>query len=77
MHFCGSLKNIGVNEETTLEFEESINCDELLDELEKRFPAFAKYRKYVLCAVNNEFIDDTYQFKDNDRLDILPPASGG
>jgi len=77
VNLYGQLKELCANSLISLSLSEHSHKEDLLDLLEKQFPGFQKLRKYVMCAVNDEFIDTSYEFKNDDRVDILPPASGG
>ncbi len=40
-------------------------------------PAAATILSISRFAVNDEFIDNDFQFKENDTIYIIPPGSGG
>lgn len=77
INFYGQLKELDRSSEITISLTEQSNREKLLDALEKHYLGFHKFRKYVMCAVNDEFIDSAYTLKDGDHVDILPPTSGG
>lgn len=77
VQFYGQLRELGKNNEVLIEIDENSNCRDLLNKIEKDFPKFQRFRKYVICAVNNEFIDESYILKEGDKIAILPPVSGG
>jgi len=77
IEFYGQLRELNNEKEPFIKIEENSNCQSLLDKLEREFPKFQKFRKYVICAVNNELVDENYILKDEDRVAVLPPVSGG
>jgi len=77
IEFYGQLRELNNEKEPFIKIEENSNCQSLLDKLEGEFPKFQKFRKYVICAVNNELVDENYILKDEDRVAVLPPVSGG
>lgn len=77
IEFYGQLRELNNEKELSIEIDENSNCQSLLDKLEKEFPKFQKFRKYVICAVNDELIDESYILKEGDRVAVLPPVSGG
>ena len=53
------------------------NIASLKARLVEHNPAAAGVLDICRFAVNDEFIDNNYQFSENDTICILPPASGG
>lgn len=41
-----------------------------------QFPDFVKLTS-LKFAVNTNYVDDSYQLKDNDEVVLIPPVSGG
>lgn len=54
---------------------EDINS--LKDYLGRQNPAAIRVLSSCRFAVNDEFIDTSYKFKQNDNISIIPPSSGG
>lgn len=53
------------------------NIDALRDYLSVQQPAATDILKACRFAVDDEFVEDTYQLKENDCISIIPPSSGG
>ncbi|MEJ7768480.1 MAG: MoaD/ThiS family protein [Chitinophagaceae bacterium] len=53
------------------------NTKALKESLLRLNPAASGILEICRFAVNDEFIDDQYQFSLNDSIFIIPPASGG
>ncbi|MBK9282973.1 MAG: MoaD/ThiS family protein [Sphingobacteriaceae bacterium] len=54
------------------------NCSKsshVLQKIEKKYPEISKYN-YVL-AVNNKIVDKEIEIAEHNRLDLMPPFSGG
>lgn len=49
----------------------------LLDKLVAEHPALAPLRPSLLLARNNRFAPVDEQLVDGDRIDLMPPVSGG
>jgi molybdopterin synthase sulfur carrier subunit len=54
-----------------------MNTASLKARLAEENPEAAGVLDICRFAVNDEFIDNNYQFSENDTICILPPASGG
>ena len=54
-----------------------LNTRALKERLVRNNPASAGILDICRFAVEDEFIDDQYQLKENDTIYIMPPASGG
>ena len=64
--------------EPTFEIHTSASTmEELQTELEKLNPASAKLLDACRFAVNENFISKEYKLKENDKVTIIPPSSGG
>lgn len=53
------------------------NVSELKAYLIGQQPEAASVLESCRFAVNDEFINNSYQLKENDRISIVPPSSGG
>ncbi len=58
-----------------LEVESISNAKELLDKLQKRFPAFSTYRLQLF--VNHKQMSDKQALKNGDEVALIPPFPGG
>ena len=58
--------------------EQSFNSiNDLKNFLIDRNPASADVLNISRFAVDNEFVDNDYTLKENDKISIMPPSSGG
>jgi len=53
------------------------SINELQEILIKRNPAFKNILAVCRFAVNDEFVDNRFELKQNDSIHIIPPSSGG
>ena len=53
------------------------NTTSLTERLSKSNPAVTGMLSICRFAVNDEFIDNDYQLKQDDTICIIPPSSGG
>lgn len=71
----------GLKEKTGLEYldiQQPVNTvQELREWLINEYPAIETDIDRALMAVNEEFIDENYAFKDQDEVAFIPPVSGG
>jgi sulfur-carrier protein len=62
----------------TFEVDQKVqNIDELKQRLILLSPSSAALLESCRFAVNDDFIDDSFELKENDSIIILPPSSGG
>ena len=54
-----------------------VSIDDLKQQLIELRPGVSKVLSYCRFAVNDEFIDNSYQLNENDVISIIPPSSGG
>lgn len=60
------------------EINENIHSiNELQDILVKQNPAFKNILPLCRFAVNDEFVGNNFELKQNDSIHIIPPSSGG
>lgn len=50
---------------------------DLLDQVEKTYPALAAYRPFVRLAVNQEYEDESVRLAAGDEVALITPVSGG
>ncbi|RPD96418.1 MoaD/ThiS family protein [Aureibaculum marinum] len=74
--FFGIVKDI-VGKSTS-EFRLSNNCSikQFKAILHEKYPQLADYNSFSV-AVNENYVEDNYQLKDNDIVALIPPVSGG
>ena len=78
-----TIKYFASAADATQRREESItmNCSqtvgELLNQLEKKYPALKNLRPYLRVAVGQEYGADEILLRDGDEVAIIPPVCGG
>ena len=53
------------------------SIDSLREYLSLQKPEATNILQSCRFAVDDEFVSDTYQLKENDTISIIPPSSGG
>lgn len=69
------LKERLKKEEEEMDFKGSLA--ELREFLIKKHPELKDLFKVIKFAVNEEYADDSYRLKGDERVAIIPPVSGG
>lgn len=72
--FFGRLNDL-VHGQGQMVFENIENTDDLIKDIETRFPRFKDYTYTI--AVNREMISEIKSLKANDEVALMPPFSGG
>ena len=60
-----------------LEMPAGATVGDVLTRLETNYPRIKDYRRVVLTAVNEEYVDHRAPVQDGDEVAIFPPVSGG
>ena len=60
-----------------LEMPAGATVGDVLTRLETSYPRIKDYRRVVLTAVNEEYVDHRALVQDGDEVAIFPPVSGG
>jgi molybdopterin synthase sulfur carrier subunit len=74
MYFSLLREKTGVKEEE-IDFRGSVS--ELRELLKRRHPEVADLLERVRFAVNEEYVEDSYSLKGDERVALIPPVSGG
>ena len=74
IYFSIVREKLGKSEEN-IEFTGRVR--ELREELKKRYPQIAELMDRIRFAVNEEYVDDDYELKGDERVALIPPVSGG
>ncbi len=72
----GIAKDILSTNKTTLELPANTTVHSLKEHLLSVHPDFNKL-KSLRFAVNEEYVEDTYELVDGDEVVLIPPVSGG
>ena len=75
--FFASLKDIVGARQMQLEMPAGATVGDVLTRLETNYPRIKDYRRVVLTAVNEEYVDQRALVQDGDEVAIFPPVSGG
>jgi molybdopterin converting factor subunit 1 len=75
--FFASLRDIIGSRQLDFDVPSGSTVNDLLERLESRYPALARYRSIVLTSLNEEYVDRGAVVTDGDELAIFPPVSGG
>ena len=67
---------VGKNE-LELDLPDSANEEILWKHLIQKYPQLQVYRSHSRLAVNQQYIQGEYRFKNGDEISIIPPVSGG
>jgi len=75
--FFASLKDIVGARQMQVEMPAGATVGDVLTRLETSYPRIKDYRRVVLTAVNEEYVDQRALVQDGDEVAIFPPGSGG
>ena len=75
--FFASLKDIVGARELALEVPKGSTVDDLLSQLEIKYPRLKDYRPVILTAINEDYVDKAARISKGDEVAIFPPVSGG
>ncbi|WP_420386697.1 MoaD/ThiS family protein [Roseivirga sp.] len=71
----GIAKDIIGSKQVALDVE-GVQLTHVREALTQQFPDFGKLAS-LKFAVNMDYVEDTYQLKENDEVVLIPPVSGG
>ena len=74
MYFSVLRERLRLSEE---ELEFSGPVGKLREILKERHPEVSEMIGSVRFAVNEEYVDDTFELRGNERVALIPPVSGG
>lgn len=72
-----SVKDIAKLSEITVELPCASVADDVLSYLTAQYPEMQRFHSYIRIAVNETYVDSTFQLHDGDEVAIIPPVSGG
>ena len=75
--FFASLKDIVGARQLQLDVPPGATVGDVLTRLEANYPRMKAYRRVVLAAVNEEYVDQAAGIQEGDEVAIFPPVSGG
>ena len=74
--FAG-LHDIVGRREVELELVDGATVADLRSQLGSRYPAVVPFMSTLVCAVNEEYVNNEYRLSPNDQVALIPPVSGG
>jgi len=78
VHYYAAARELAGCEAATFEFPASaVAQGDFRRALAERSPSIAAFLDRMRLAVNGDFVDDTREIRDGDRVDLLPPVAGG
>ena len=77
VHYYQAMRNAAGVACDGVTLDDGATVGDLLTRLAARNATFARMRPSLLLAVNNEFAAPATALREGDRVDIMPPASGG
>lgn len=78
VHYYAAAKELAGCDSSTFEFAaHGVPQVELRRAVSARFPSLAGFLERMRLAVNGDFVDESIELHDDDRVDILPPVAGG
>src|SRR5688572_278276 len=75
--FFATLSDIVGSRRLQLEIPAGSTVGDLLTQLESSYPRMKDYRRIVLTAINEEYVDQQAPVREGDEVAIFPPVSGG
>ncbi|HYR83436.1 MAG TPA: molybdopterin converting factor subunit 1 [Terriglobia bacterium] len=75
--FFANLKDIVGARQMQFDVPAGATVADLLTHLEASYPRIKDYRRVVLTAVNEEYVDQRTHIQEGDEVAIFPPVSGG
>ena len=77
VHFYSYFKDFTNCPAATVTLPEGATVQELLQELNQRFPRMAGLQDSLLVAVGVEYQGRSYQLQPGDEVSLFPPVQGG
>lgn len=74
--FAG-LHDIVGQREVVLELVDGATVADLRNQLGSRYPAVVPFMSTLVCAVNEEYVNNEYRLSPSDQVALIPPVSGG
>ncbi len=71
------FRDIVGSKEETIDVEDGMTVQGLLESYIYKFPQMAKFRDHIILSVNKEYGPLKKELKDGDEVTFLPPVSGG
>ncbi len=78
VHYYAAARELAGCEAATFEFPAAAVAQvDFRRAVAERYPSIADFLECMRLAVNGDFVDDSQQICDGDRVDLLPPVAGG
>lgn len=78
VHYYAAARELAGCDAATFDFPaEVVEQDDFRRAVSARHPSIAAFVERMRLAVNGDFVDDSLQIRDGDRVDLMPPVAGG
>ena len=77
INFYSYFKDLVGCERTSEHLPEGATIEELMSQLQTRFPRLAAVQKSTLIAVGVEYQNRSYRLRRGDEVSLFPPVQGG
>ncbi len=72
-----SVRQSAGGDEIRIDVPDGTTAGDLLDRLREKIPALEGLADRIKLAVNEEFVDRSYEIQPGDAVAVIPPMSGG
>lgn len=72
-----SVRQSAGGDEIRIDVPDGTTAGDLLDRLREKIPALEGLADRIKLAVNEEFVDRSYEIQPGDEAAVIPPMSGG
>ena len=72
-----SVRQSAGGDEIRIDVPDGSTAGDLLDRLREKIPALEGLADRIKLAVNEEFVDRSYEIQPGDETAVIPPMSGG
>ncbi|MCZ6689654.1 MAG: molybdopterin converting factor subunit 1 [Planctomycetota bacterium] len=72
-----SVRQSAGGDEIRIDVPDGTTAGDLLDRLREKIPALEGLADRIKLAVNEEFVDRSYEIQPGDEVAVIPPMSGG
>jgi len=78
VHYYAAARELAGCDAATFEFPAlAVAQGDFRRAVAERYPSIAAFLARMRLAINGDFVDDSQEIRDGDRIDLLPPVAGG
>jgi molybdopterin converting factor small subunit len=77
IQFYAQLRDLVSAAESDVDLPEASTVRDLLEEIYAQQPSLRVHDKSILIGAGLEFVDRSYQLKQDEEISIMPPVQGG